>query len=76
MESYVRGLETLGQTFDMYGSLLVPVVLPSEVRKSIARGHGKTTLTLEKLLMSISNEIDVLEAGQGRTEKMHADQDR
>ena len=68
LESYNRGLETLGQTSDMYELILVPVILeklPSEIRKSIAREHKKSTLTLEKLRISISDEIDVLEAGKG-----------
>ncbi|CAC5423506.1 unnamed protein product [Mytilus coruscus] len=66
LESYVRGLESLGQTPEMYGSLLVPVVLdklPIEIRKSIAREHGRDNLILENLRKSITREIDILEAG-------------
>ena len=39
-ESYVRGLESLRQSQEMYGSLLVPFglyKLPFEIRKYIAR---------------------------------------
>ena len=39
METYIRGLESLGQNQDMYGSLLVPVVLdklPADIRKNLA----------------------------------------
>ncbi|XP_063420583.1 uncharacterized protein LOC134705796 [Mytilus trossulus] len=68
LESYVRGLESLGQTSEMYGSLLVPVVLdklPIDVRKSIAREHGRDNLMLQNLRKSITKEIEILEAGQG-----------
>ncbi|XP_063435728.1 uncharacterized protein LOC134716648 [Mytilus trossulus] len=76
LESYVRGLESLGQTSEMYGSLLVPVVLdklPIDVRKSIAREHGRDNLMLQNLRKSITKEIEILEAGQGVMEpdKLH-----
>ncbi|XP_071161119.1 uncharacterized protein [Mytilus edulis] len=68
LESYVRGLGSLGQTPEMYGSLLVPVVLdklPIEIRKSIAREHGRDNFILQNLRKSITKEIEILEAGQG-----------
>ncbi|XP_071170914.1 uncharacterized protein [Mytilus edulis] len=71
LESYVRGLESLGQTPEMYGSLLVPVVLdklPIDIRKSIAREHGRDNLILQNLRKSITKEIDILEAGEGVTD--------
>ncbi|XP_063417007.1 uncharacterized protein LOC134699325 [Mytilus trossulus] len=46
MESLVRGLESLGQTQDSYGNLLVPIIinkLPGEIRKHLAREHGTTS---------------------------------
>ncbi|CAC5392767.1 unnamed protein product [Mytilus coruscus] len=77
LESYLRGLESLGQTPEMYGSLLVPVVLdklPIDIRKSIAREHERDNLILENLRKSITREIDILEAGEGVTEsdRLHA----
>lgn len=50
LESYVRGLESCGQKPETYGPLLVPVVLdklPIDIRKSIAREHGKDDLIFE-----------------------------
>ncbi|KAH3784785.1 hypothetical protein DPMN_162856 [Dreissena polymorpha] len=37
METYIRGLESLGQHKDMYGSLLVPVVLEKVPMTGFAR---------------------------------------
>ncbi|XP_063419195.1 uncharacterized protein LOC134702016 [Mytilus trossulus] len=71
LESYVRGLKSLGQTPEMYGSLLVPVVLdklPIDIRKNIAREHGRDNLILDNLRKSITKEIDILEAGEGVTD--------
>ncbi|CAC5366802.1 unnamed protein product [Mytilus coruscus] len=71
LESCMRGLESLGQTPEMYGSLLAPVVLdklPIDIRKSIAREHGRDNLILENLRKSITKEIDILEAGEGVTD--------
>ncbi|XP_071179213.1 uncharacterized protein [Mytilus edulis] len=71
LESYVRGLKSLGQTPEMYGSLLVPAVLdklPIDIRKNIAREHGRDNLILDNLRKSITKEIDILEAGEGVTD--------
>ncbi|XP_071153114.1 uncharacterized protein [Mytilus edulis] len=43
IETYVRGLESLGQSQDSYGTLLVPIILkklPGEIKKNLAREHG------------------------------------
>lgn len=64
----MRGLESLGQTPEMYGSLLVPAVLdklPIDIRKNIAREHGRDNLILDNLRKPITKEIEILEAGQG-----------
>ena len=66
METYVRGLESLGQTDDTYGSLLVPIVLnklPGEIRKNLAREHRSTNWTLSDLRIAIRNKLDIMEAG-------------
>ena len=66
METFVRGLESLGQTDDTYGSLLVPIILnklPGEIRKNLAREHKSTNWILSDLRIAIRNELDIMEAG-------------
>lgn len=65
--TYVRGLESLGQTDDAYVSLLVPVILnllPAEIRQNLAGEHGLSSWNLKDLRKSIINEIKIMEAGQ------------
>ncbi|XP_063427126.1 uncharacterized protein LOC134710669 [Mytilus trossulus] len=67
MESYVRGLEALGQTQETYGTLLVPIImkkLPGEVRQHLAREHRIQTWVLRDLRRSILDEINIMDAGQ------------
>ncbi|CAC5414706.1 unnamed protein product [Mytilus coruscus] len=52
LESYARGLECLGQTQEMHGVLLVPIIiskLPVETRKSIAREYDSDHINLSNL---------------------------
>ncbi|XP_062616210.1 uncharacterized protein LOC134277925 [Saccostrea cucullata] len=66
METYVRGLETLNQTEDSYGSFLVPVILrklPSKTKQNLARSHGSDDWTLGELRKSLRHELSILEAG-------------
>ena len=66
METYVRGLESLGQTDDTYGSLLVPIILnklPGEIRKNLAREHRSTNWILSDLRRAICDELSIMEAG-------------
>jgi len=68
MESYIRGLESLGQHQDIYGSLLVPVVLeklPVDIRRSLARVNVNNDWQLHDLRRAINNEINILEIGSG-----------
>ena len=72
METYVRGLESLGQTDDTYGSLLVPIILnklPGEIRKNLAREHRSTNWLLSDLRRVISDELSIMETGKS-TEKL------
>ena len=65
-ETYVRGLESLGQMEDSYGVLLVPVMLgklPAEVKRNITRGHGSTDWNLGDLRRAIWTEINIMDAG-------------
>ena len=67
MESYVRGLEALGQTQETYGTLLVPIImkkLPGEVRQHLAREHRIQTWVLRDLCKSILDEINIMNAEQ------------
>ena len=59
METYIRGLESVGQYQDTYGSLLVPIVLdklPGEIRKNLAREHGDSNWKLDDLRRAINRE--------------------
>ena len=72
METYVRGLESLGQTDDTYGSLLVPIILnklPGEIRKNLAREHKWTNWILSDLRRAICDELNIMEAGNS-TERL------
>ena len=66
IESYVRGLEALGQNQETYGSLLVPVILnklPSEMRRNLTREHGSTNWMLSDLRRGIYKELNIIKAG-------------
>ncbi|XP_060593550.1 uncharacterized protein LOC132748019 [Ruditapes philippinarum] len=67
LEAYIRGLESLGQNQNTYGTLLVPVIidkLPAEIRKSLARENGSDELLLETLRKALYRELNIMEAGQ------------
>ena len=73
LETFLRGLECLGQTQDMYGALLVPIIiskLPIEIRKNIAREYDCDNINLKTLRAAIAKEVRVLETGHftGSTE--------
>ncbi|CAC5422635.1 unnamed protein product [Mytilus coruscus] len=66
IETYVRGLESLGQTEDTYGSLLVPIILkklPGDVRINLTRHHGSTSWQLSDLRQVIFHELNIMEEG-------------
>ena len=67
LESYVRGLESLGKTEDSYGDLLVPVILEKmspNTRVQLVRDNGGSSeWTLQQLRISIRREITTLETG-------------
>ena len=71
METYIRGLESVGQYQDTYGSLLMPIVLdklPGEIRKNLAREHGDRNWKLDDLRRAINREINIIEAGVPRNQ--------
>ncbi|XP_061173695.1 uncharacterized protein LOC133182864 [Saccostrea echinata] len=67
LESHVRSLECLGQRQEMFGALLIPVIinkLPTEIRKNIAREYDGDNISLQNLRKAISKEVKILESGQ------------
>ncbi|XP_053390231.1 uncharacterized protein LOC128553139 [Mercenaria mercenaria] len=67
LETYIRGLESLDQHEDSFGTFSVPVIfdkLPAEIRKNLAREHKGRNLELHEMRRAIYVEINVLEAGQ------------
>ena len=65
-ESYIRGLESIGQDESSYGSLLTPVILqklPTDVRTNVTRANGFLSWTLVDLMKCIIHEINTLDAG-------------
>lgn len=66
VETYVRGLESMGECQESYGSLLVPVILdklPVDIRKNLAREHGDIDWYLNDLRQALNKELAVMEAG-------------
>ena len=64
METSIRGLESLGQTQETYGSLLIPIIfgkLPDDMRKSMTREHGKRNWDIKR--EAIAKEMYVQESG-------------
>ncbi|XP_069139306.1 uncharacterized protein [Argopecten irradians] len=71
MESYIRGLESLGQCEESFGSLLIPIIknkLPPNVRQNITRDNGGDNWELKSLREAIGKEICILEAGETEPE--------
>ncbi|XP_045198527.1 uncharacterized protein LOC123552846 [Mercenaria mercenaria] len=67
MESYIRGLQSLGQCQDSYGNLLVPLIiekLPTEIIRNMTREHGSSNWQLPELRQALKKEINILESGQ------------
>ena len=63
----VWSLECLGQTQEMFGASLTPVIinkLPAEIRRNFAREHDGDNITLQNLHWAINMEVKFLEAGQ------------
>ena len=64
IESYVRGLDALGESQATYGKLLVPIIvkkLPGEMRRHLRRVHGTSTWLLQDLRRSIHEEINIMD---------------
>ncbi|XP_071177421.1 uncharacterized protein [Mytilus edulis] len=71
-EAYIRGLESLGQCQEMFGSLLIPVILgklPPDFRKNIIWENGSDDWNIQKLRDAICRELSIQESGH--TEYMY-----
>ncbi|VDI45432.1 Hypothetical predicted protein [Mytilus galloprovincialis] len=67
MENYIRGLESIGESHESFGSLLVPIILnklPGNIRENMVRAHGGDHWNLPSLRQAIQHEITIKEAGQ------------
>ncbi|XP_071161120.1 uncharacterized protein [Mytilus edulis] len=67
MENYIRGLESIGESQESFGSLLVPIILnklPGNIRENMVRAHGGDHWNLPSLRQAIQHEITIKEAGQ------------
>ena len=77
MESYIRGLQSLGQGQgqESFGNLLVSVILgklPADVKRSMTRDHGNNKWQLQDLRQALKKEIDIFESGlPALTSEMH-----
>ena len=68
VEAHTRSLASLEKPVDEYGSMLVTSILeklPAETRRNLARAHGSDEWTITDLQHAISNEIRILEMGNG-----------
>ncbi|CAC5415238.1 RNF213 [Mytilus coruscus] len=66
-ETLIRGLESLGQSQEPYGALLIPVMLnklPSRIKENITRQHGLKQRSFDEHRQHLFNEITILKAGQ------------
>ena len=66
MESYIRGLQSLGQGQESFGNLPVSVILgklPADVKRNMTLDHGNNKWKLQYLRQALNKEIDILESG-------------
>ncbi|XP_060596002.1 uncharacterized protein LOC132750081 [Ruditapes philippinarum] len=67
LEAHIRGLKSLGQFQNTYGTLLVPVIiekLPAKICKSLARENDSDKRFLETSRRALYRELNIMEAGQ------------
>ena len=66
MESYIGGLQSLGQGQDSFGFLLVPVILeklPADVKRNMTRDHGNNKWQLQDLRQALKRVLVFLSQG-------------
>ena len=74
VESHVQSLQSLGTPQEMYGSMLVPIMLaklPKEIRRNIAKSHGTEKWTLSELQSSVLQELKILEMETDYSNNLH-----
>ena len=72
LEAYIRGLKSLVQPSESFGSLLISIILnklPSEITQNLAKENGTDFWQLNNLRHSICKELNIMEAGK-RTESL------
>ena len=60
METYIRGLKSVGKTEEGYGDLLVPIIfdtLPGKMKTKISRDHRDHSWTLPQLKDAIYKKL-------------------
>ena len=64
----IRGLESLSESSNQYGSLLIPVImskLPHEIRVQVARNTALEVWNMSELLEVIRQEVEAREISEG-----------
>ena len=64
----IRGLESLSESSNQYGSLLIPVImskLPHEIRVQVARNTALEVWDMSELLEVIRQEVEAREISEG-----------
>jgi len=72
LEIKIRRLEALGGAHDLYGIMLLPIILerlPSETRRNLARENKSGSWILSVLRQALFREIEIIEVGE--TNKTH-----
>ena len=72
IESHSHGLSSLGNPEEMYGDLLVPIILgklPKDIKQNLARNSASTEWKFPKLMLAILREIQILEIGSSNSYK-------
>ncbi|XP_013413205.1 uncharacterized protein LOC106175645 [Lingula anatina] len=67
IETFIRGLSSLGKEEQSYGELLIPMILdklPANTRRQIARAHGNNEWSIADLHSTLKSEIHALQAGE------------
>jgi len=72
IESHSCGLATLGKSEQVYGNLLVPVILgklSKDIKENLTRGSISREWTFSQLMSAILREIEILETGINNSQK-------
>ena len=66
VEGHIRCLQSLGQSPEELGTLLVPIILgklQAETKRNIARMHENSQWTIKQLQVSLLREVQIFETG-------------